>query len=713
MVESADAPINVFIPIGGVGSRFRKEGYRFPKPLINIQGRAMLFWIIDRLSLRPQDTLFVAVSENIEKEFDFWQTLKKEYPKLNIRVVTLRFDTRGAAETLFIMTQYLTPEERTRLTVSLDCDTIYFCDILSKVRSLPKGTSATVYFHDDGDAPVFSYVEFNEEGYMIDIKEKRAITRNANTGAYVFASAQTLHEQSEESLDAGTQEGFMGEYYTSSIIADMLKKGLKFRGIPVNKEDFVCVGTPTQLVAFQKTLGTDATLVKKRRFVFDLDSTLVTIPSVPGDYTTCQPIPANVHLVQKLKAAGHHIIVQTARRMQTHNGNVGAVIQDIGRITLDQLKRFDIPFDEIHFGKPHAHVYVDDLAVHSRLDTFKEIGILPDEDVIAASEVNLPTAPGAKELKKMVPSRDFNSIQIMKKIVVKSSKNPAIFGEMFFYAYIPKELKPCFPKLIDLDYQADTGFASATMEKVEGVTFSHLLMNRAITRGRFQQLLDALTKLHKFKGDWLTDSPFPFNDAVKEKLQPIACPATKADIYSNYNQKVKRRYAENKKIYEMVAPQDHAQISEQIQTLLQDYENTDRALHSKVVHGDPVFSNVLLTAKGDLVLLDMRGQLGNKFSLEGDALYDLAKVYQSVRGYDLLLMGHPGWEPYEIPENTEELHFLERVFWAHVAREYSEIRSSDIKILTSSLLFSLIPLHELPEKMKRYMDLCREILKEC
>jgi len=31
-----DDSINIIIPMGGIGSRFRNEGYRFPKPLINI-----------------------------------------------------------------------------------------------------------------------------------------------------------------------------------------------------------------------------------------------------------------------------------------------------------------------------------------------------------------------------------------------------------------------------------------------------------------------------------------------------------------------------------------------------------------------------------------------------------------------------------------------------------------------------------------------------
>ncbi|KAJ3219085.1 hypothetical protein HDU67_002741 [Dinochytrium kinnereticum] len=706
-----DTPINVVIPIGGVGSRFRKEGYRFPKPLINIQGRAMLFWIIDRLQFKSDDTLWVAISEDIQKDFDFDRMLKKEYPKMNIKTVLLHFDTRGAAETLYILTQYMSAEERLRKTVSIDCDTIYFCDVLSRVRSLPHATSATVYFHDDGDAPVYSYVELNKEGYIVAIKEKTAISRNANTGAYVFSSAQELHDQAAKSLDAGTKAGFMGEFYTSSIISDMLSQKKLFVGIQIEKSDFACVGTPTQLVAFQKTLSQDADLIKKRRFCFDLDSTLVTIPAIPGDYSSCGPIPENIQLVRKLKAAGHYIIIQTARRMQTHHGNVGAVIKDIGKVTLDQLEKFGVPYDEINFGKPHAHIYVDDLAVHARLDTFKEIGILRD-DVENAPDTPTSTVTKSAELKKMVPARSFNTIQIMQNVVVKSSKHRSIFGEMFFYAHIPKDLQPHFPTLIELDFRPDTGFASVTTEKVDGISFSHLLLNRAITKGRFQQLMDSLTTLHRYKGDWRTDSPATITEKLATQFTEIAHPAVKEDLYANYLRKVKRRYNEFIDVYRSVAS-NHVQIANLIMGLLDEYETSDRAVHARVVHGDPVFSNVLLTAKGKVMLLDMRGQLGQKYSLEGDALYDLAKVYQvgvrvdagvSVRGYDLHLMAPVGSGPLK-EDDLEVLSSLEQTFWAHVAREYPEVRSKDIKVIT--------PLHELPEKMARYMQLCQEILREC
>jgi hypothetical protein len=38
-----------------------------------------------------------------------------------------------------------------------------------------------------------------------------------------------------------------------------------------------------------------------------------------------------------MKQEGHTIIIYTARRMETHGGNIGKVIQDIGKITLDIL----------------------------------------------------------------------------------------------------------------------------------------------------------------------------------------------------------------------------------------------------------------------------------------------------------------------------------------------------------------------------------------
>ena len=39
--------MNIIIPIGGKGERFKKENYRQPKPLIPIFEKPMLFYLLD------------------------------------------------------------------------------------------------------------------------------------------------------------------------------------------------------------------------------------------------------------------------------------------------------------------------------------------------------------------------------------------------------------------------------------------------------------------------------------------------------------------------------------------------------------------------------------------------------------------------------------------------------------------------------------------
>lgn len=89
-----------------VSYRFAAEGYRRPKPLINIVGRPMLFWLLDNLQVGPEDTVWIGMQRQLQgAEYAIEARLRKEYPSLDLRVVSIDFQTRGAVETLFIMLQ--------------------------------------------------------------------------------------------------------------------------------------------------------------------------------------------------------------------------------------------------------------------------------------------------------------------------------------------------------------------------------------------------------------------------------------------------------------------------------------------------------------------------------------------------------------------------------------------------------------------------------
>lgn len=154
----------------------------------------------------------------------------------------------------------------------------------------------------------------------------------------------------------------------------MLKKGGEFQPIKLKAPDFKVLGTPEQLKAF---IDLGAASQPRKRFCFDLDNTLVTSPTVSGDYTTCKPISRVIDHVKRLRADGHYIIIHTARRMRTHGGNIGRVTADIGAITIQQLHDYAVPYDELIFGKPFADFYIDDKAILPFVgELHKETGII-------------------------------------------------------------------------------------------------------------------------------------------------------------------------------------------------------------------------------------------------------------------------------------------------------------------------------------------------
>jgi capsule biosynthesis phosphatase len=107
------------------------------------------------------------------------------------------------------------------------------------------------------------------------------------------------------------------------------------------------------------------------RICIDLDGVICALREPGQSYAELEPVPGAVDHVRSLRAAGHYVIIQTARHMKSCDGNIGQVLAKQGLVTLQWLERHGVEYDEIHFGKPHADVYLDDNAV--RFDDWGEI----------------------------------------------------------------------------------------------------------------------------------------------------------------------------------------------------------------------------------------------------------------------------------------------------------------------------------------------------
>ena len=105
----------------------------------------------------------------------------------------------------------------------------------------------------------------------------------------------------------------------------------------------------------------------------------------------------------------------------------------------------------------------------------------------------------------------------------------------------------------------------------------------------------------------------------------------------------------------------------------------------KIIHGDPVFTNIIINSYGKIKFIDMRGKLGDNLSIYGDWLYDWAKLYQSLLGYDEILLS----------KNINPLYknSIINFFKSYFTTNFSNDDFNNLKMITKSLLFTLLPLH--------------------
>lgn len=100
------------------------------------------------------------------------------------------------------------------------------------------------------------------------------------------------------------------------------------------------------------------------KYVFDLDGTICSQESY-GMYHMARPINRMIKRMRQLHADGHTVVIFTARGMETWKGDVVAIEKDLRKLTEDWLLKWNVPYDQLIFGKPSADVYVDDKGIQA------------------------------------------------------------------------------------------------------------------------------------------------------------------------------------------------------------------------------------------------------------------------------------------------------------------------------------------------------------
>jgi hypothetical protein len=95
-------------------------------------------------------------------------------------------------------------------------------------------------------------------------------------------------------------------------------------------------------------------------FCFDLDN--VICKTKLNNYKNSKPIAVNIKYINQLFEKGFVIKIFTARYMGRTNDNETRARALAYKLTMNQLKKWNVKYNKLIFGKPSYDIFVDDKA---------------------------------------------------------------------------------------------------------------------------------------------------------------------------------------------------------------------------------------------------------------------------------------------------------------------------------------------------------------
>lgn len=233
------AKLQVLMPMGGLGSRFSAAGYKTPKPLIPVDGKAMFLKSLDSFKAAPVDSIdYIFV---IRKDHDEEYNLKNSIVKLlpTAKVFILNHDTQGAVETCLIAEESI--DDNLPIAIA-DCD-IYF-ESTEYYKNIGSELIDGMLLTFPSDDARYSYAELDTKGQVVRTAEKVVISNNAILGGYYFKSGKLFKDIAHEFVDKPLPAD-LKEYYMSHLFNLLLQRNKSISVADVDVKHIF--GTPEEL----------------------------------------------------------------------------------------------------------------------------------------------------------------------------------------------------------------------------------------------------------------------------------------------------------------------------------------------------------------------------------------------------------------------------------------------------------------------------------
>lgn len=234
--------LNIVVPMAGRGSRFAQAGYKMPKPLIDVFGHPMIEYVTKNISPDCEHRFIYVCQEEHLKKYGLADELERMSP--GCVIITIDHITEGAACTVLLAEKFIDNNDALMIANS---DQYVDTNINSYLEAIGNNDGLVMTMPDDD--PKWSFIKYDENGFVTMVREKEVISDEATVGIYNYKHGRDFVRYAHQMIEKNIRVN--NEFYVAPVYNEMVSAGMKIVFCNVGAKMFG-LGVPEDLSFFME-----------------------------------------------------------------------------------------------------------------------------------------------------------------------------------------------------------------------------------------------------------------------------------------------------------------------------------------------------------------------------------------------------------------------------------------------------------------------------
>lgn len=210
--------LNIVVPMAGRGSRFADAGYKMPKPLIDVYGHPMIEYVTKNITPECDHRfIYICQQDHLDK-YGLEDMLKAIAP--GCVIIPISYITEGAACTVLLAEKYINSDDAMMIANS---DQYVDSDINEYIAAMKDYDGLIMTM--PANHPKWSYIKFDDHGFVTMVREKEVISNEATVGIYNYKHGSDFVKFAHQMINKNIRVN--NEFYVAPVYNEMIDAGKK------------------------------------------------------------------------------------------------------------------------------------------------------------------------------------------------------------------------------------------------------------------------------------------------------------------------------------------------------------------------------------------------------------------------------------------------------------------------------------------------------